>query len=440
MRFILWFIAIVTIISVIIDLPKSFRLKFDLGPLKVDRMISSPDIDIALGNFVFKKDFSTKYGLDLSGGTHLVLEADMTHIPGSDRDNAFQSARNVVERRINLYGLSEPVIQNSKMSGTYRIIVEIPGVTDIGKAIDLIGRTAQLNFYEEASGASRIATPSSILDIWSTPTSLSGKNLKKSEVVFDPKTGKPEVSLEFDSEGAKQFEEITRKNVGKTVAILLDNELLSAPRVNEAIPGGKAVIQGNFTLDEAKRLSISLNAGALPVPLKVIEQRNIGATLGEESIHRSLMAGAIGLFIVAVFMIVNYGLLGIVADVALLVYSLLAFAIFKIIPVTLTLAGIAGFILSIGMAVDANILIFERMREEIRWGKDNLTALKLGFDRAFPSIRDSNISSLITCGILYWFGTGIVRGFAITLAIGILVSLFSAITVTRTFLKMIYKV
>lgn len=227
--------------------------------------------------------------------------------------------------------------------------------------------------------------------------------------------------------------------MGKTVAILLDKQLLSAPQVNEPISGGQAVINGSFSMEEAKRLSISLNAGALPVPLKVVEQRRIGATLGSESVTKSLIAGAIGLTIVALFMIVNYQMMGFIADMALITYTLLVFAIFKLMPVTLTLAGIAGFILSIGMAVDANILIFERMKEEIRWGKDHLTAIRLGFDRAFPSIRDSNISSLITCGILYYFGSGIIRGFAITLAIGIIVSLFSAITITRTFLKMVYR-
>lgn len=423
----------------IVDLPKDYPLKFRLGQINFDRTISSPKININIGNFAVNKDIDVQFGLDLAGGTHLVLEADMSKVEKADRVKAYDSAKNIVERRINLYGLSEPVIQQSKVGDSYRILVEIPGVSNIDQAIELIGKTAQLSFFEEATKSANEATPSSLAEIWPILTSLTGKNLKKAEVTFEPNTGEPQVSLEFDSDGAKMFEDITTRNVGKTVAIFLDNQLLSAPKVNESITGGKASITGKFSLDEAKRLAISLNAGALPVPLKVIEQRNVGATLGQQSIERSVLAGMVGFLIIAVFMIVNYGLLGVIADTALIIYALIVFAIFKLVPVTLTLAGIAGFILSIGMAVDANILIFERMKEEIRWGKDYLVALKLGFDRAFPSIRDSNISSLITCGILYWFGTGIVRGFALTLAIGIVVSLFSAITITRNLLNLIYK-
>ena len=294
-------------------------------------------------------------------------------------------------------------------------------------------------FREEGTKSALTATPSSYLEIWPKDSGLTGKNLKKSQVTFDTNSGKPQVSLEFDGNGGKIFEEVTKRNVGKTIAIFLDDSLLSAPQVNSAISGGQAVIQGQFSLKEAKELSVLLNAGALPVPLKVIEQRQIGATLGQQTINDSLIAGLVGLLTVAIFMVFNYGFLGIVADITLIIYALIVWAIFKTIPVTLTLAGIAGFILSIGMAVDANILIFERMKEELRWGKDYLSALRLGFDRAYPSIRDSNLSSLITCTILYWFGTGIVRGFAITLAIGIMVSFFSAIVITRTLLKLIYK-
>ncbi|OIO15703.1 protein translocase subunit SecD [Candidatus Gottesmanbacteria bacterium CG11_big_fil_rev_8_21_14_0_20_37_11] len=438
-RKLLWFIIFLVLFSTIVDLPQNYRIKFDIGSMKIDRVINAPSINIDLGRIKIKNDLKTHLGLDLSGGTHLVLEADMKNISSSDKEKAFDSAKNIVERRINLFGLTEPIVQKTKVGNSFRIIVEIPGISDVSSAIDLIGKTAQLAFYEEASQTANLATPSSVLELWSKKTDLTGSNLKRAEVTFDSKTGKPEVALEFDKVGAKLFEDITTQNVGKTVAIFLDDQLLSAPRVNEPIVGGKAVIQGNFSMDEAKRLSVSLNAGALPVPLKILEQRNIGATLGRESIDRSLIAGVIGLCIVGLFMLVNYGLLGLVADVALVIYTLMVFAMFKLIPVTLTLAGIAGFILSIGMAVDANILIFERMKEEIRWGKDYIHALSLGFDRAFPSIRDSNISSLITCGILYWFGTGIVRGFAITLAVGIVVSLFSAITITRSLLKLIYR-
>lgn len=436
----LWFIAILAVITAIVVLPKNIRVNFKIGTISVDRIISGPSIDIAAGPIQMKNDLNGRFGLDLSGGTHLVLEADLSNVSSADRDKAFDSARDIVERRINLYGLSEPVVQKARIGDSRRIIVELPGIGNADQAVELIGRTAQLSFYEEGSmSAQEATTASSAKSIWSTPTGLTGKNLKRSEVTFDPNTGKPEVSLEFDSEGAKLFEEITARSTGKTLAIFLDDELLSAPSVKGAIAGGRAVIQGSFTTDDAKRLSIALNAGALPVPLKVIEQRNIGATLGKSSVDKSILAGGIGLAIVAAFMIVQYGLLGLIADLALLLYTLIVFSLFKLVPVTLTLAGITGFILSIGMAVDANILIFERIKEELRWGKDYHTALKLGFDRAFPSIRDSNVSSLITCAILYWFGTGIIRGFAVTLAIGIAVSLFSAITVTRTLMKLLYR-
>ncbi len=440
----LWLIAVITVLATAIDLPKSYRLQFSAGPLVVDRTINSPSLDIHLGSVNIKKDFSTRYGLDLSGGTYMILEADMQNVATADQKDAYDAARDVIERRVNLYGLTEPIVQQAKTGDSYRIIVELPGISDINQAVELIGKTAQLDFREAASQSAQVkeATTAAILDILSMrKTGLTGKNLKKAQVSFNSQSGKPEVALEFDGEGAKLFESITAKNVGKPLGIFLDDQILSYPPpvVQSTISGGLAVISGQFSTTYAKQLSVALNAGALPVPIKVVEQRNIGATLGQESIQKSTLAGIIGLVIVALFMIVNYGLLGIVADVGLLIYAILVFAIFKLGSVTLTLAGIAGFILSIGMAVDANILIFERMKEEIRWGKDKVEALRLGFDRAFPSIRDSNISSLITCSILYWFGSGIIRGFAITLAIGIVVSLFSAITVTRTFLRLIYR-
>ena len=436
-RRLLWLVAVITVLSIWMVLPEKFEVTIPFLQ-NSKRTVGSPDININFGPLKIKRKFTTRLGLDLSGGTHLVMEADMSKIAEKDRKSAFDSAKNIVETRINMYGLTEPVVQESKTGEAYRIIVEIPGVANVEDAVGLIGTTAQLSFREEASESAKVATPSSYLQVWPKESGITGKNLKKSEVIFDRNSGNPQVGLQFDAEGAKMFEELTKRNSGKTVAIFLDNQLLSAPRVNQAITGGNAVIQGSFTVKEAKDLAVLLNAGALPVPLKIVQQRHIGATLGQETIQKSLTAGAIGLMTVAVFMIVNYGFLGLIADSALIVYALIVMSIFKIIPVTLTLAGIAGFILSIGMAVDANILIFERMKEELREGKDFATSLKLGFARAFPSIRDSNISSLITCAILYWFGSGIVRGFAITLAIGISISLFSAITVTRTLIKLMY--
>lgn len=377
---------------------------------------------------IFGRDLEIKKGLDLAGGTQLTLAADMNNIAPPDRASALDSLKSIIERRVNLYGVSEPVVQTSKVNNDYRIVVELAGVTDVQQALDLIGKTAELTFREEtASNSAGVAT------------NLSGRDLKKASPSFNQQTGEPDIQLEFTDEGAKKFEDITRKNIGKKVAIFLDNEYLMDPTVQTVIPDGKAVISGKFTAAQTKEMAILLNSGALPAPVKVIEQRSIGATLGQDSINKSLVAGLVGLSIVALFMIANYGKLGFFADLALVVYSLLVLAIFKLVPVTLTLAGIAGFVLSIGMAVDANILIFERMREEIRWGRNKMAALELGFTRAFPSIRDSNASSLITCAILFWFGTGPIKGFAITLAVGIFVSLFTAIIVTKTLLRLVAK-
>ncbi|MBI3888103.1 protein translocase subunit SecD [Candidatus Microgenomates bacterium] len=270
-------------------------------------------------------------------------------------------------------------------------------------------------------------------------TELSGKDLQKSTPAFDQRTGEPIIQLTFTDDGAKKFEAITKRNLRKKVAIFLDSQYLMDPTVQSVITDGQAIISGKFTAAQTKETSILLNSGALPAPVKVVEQRTIDATLGKDSINKSLIAGLVGLGIIAFFMVANYGKLGVLADLALVIYSLIVFAIFKLVPVTLTLAGIAGFILSIGMAVDANILIFERMREEIRWGRNKMAALELGFHRAFPSIRDSNASSLITCIILFWLGSGPVKGFAVTLAIGIVVSLFTAVIVTRTLLRLVAK-
>ncbi|EKE19205.1 MAG: hypothetical protein ACD_9C00094G0002, partial [uncultured bacterium] len=269
------------------------------------------------------------------------------------------------------------------------------------------------------------------------PTGLTGKNLKKAEVVFEQQgIGTPQVSLLFDDEGKKLFEEITERSVGKRVAIMIDGVIISAPTVQEKISEGTAVITGNFTLDEAKELARNLNAGALPVPISLISRQTVGATLGQESVQQSLIAGLIGLLVVCLFMIFYYRLPGVLAVFALMIYAIVVLALFKLIPVTLTLAGVAGFILAIGMAVDANVLIFERMREELRAGKNLGTAIDVGFKQAWNSIRDSNVSTLIICLVLYWFGTSVIKGFALTLGIGILVSMFSALTVTRVFLRL----
>ncbi|MEM4714426.1 MAG: protein translocase subunit SecD [Candidatus Nanoarchaeia archaeon] len=390
--------------------------------------IDMPEARISLTKIglSYERDFKLLFGLDLKGGAHLVYEADMSKIEKKDWDAALNGLKEVIERRVNLLGVTEPIIQTSRVGETYRVIVELPGVFDTTKAIETIGKTAQLNFKEQGKKEGE----------WKD-TGLTGKDFKKATVQINPNTTEYEISIEFNAKGAKLFADITKRNLHKPVAIFLDEELISAPVVQAVINDGKAVITGKFTRESARQLAVQLNAGALPVPVKLISQMNIGATLGRDTIEKSLLAGIIGIILVAIFMIVYYRLPGFLAVIALGLYAVITIALFKLIPVTLTLAGIAGFILSIGMAVDANILIFERMREELRAGRTLGLAIEDGFRRAWSSIRDSNVSSLITCFILFYFGSGIIRGFAVTLSLGIIVSMFTAITITRTLLNLV---
>jgi preprotein translocase subunit SecD len=371
----------------------------------------------------------------------------MNDIKPEDRSSALDSAKQVIERRVNLFGVSEPIVQSARNQNSYRIIVELPGVTDVNRAVDLIGQTAQLEFreFDEKSQSTTAAylVPTMTNTI---STGLTGKDLKRAQVRFSTQTGEPEVSIEFGSDGAKKFADITKRLVGKPLAIFLDNTPVTAPRVNTEITDGQAVITGSFTQEAARLLALQLNAGALPVPVSIVEKSTVGATLGQESVVKSLQAGGIGLAIVAGFMIAKYGWLGVFADLALVLYGLLNFALFRFIPVTLTLPGVAGFLLSIGMAVDSNILIFERFKEEKRLGKPWRVAMELGFGRAWDSIRDANFTTLITCAVLFNPGnwqllpsSGMVRGFAVTLFIGVVTSLFTGIVVTRTFLRVLYK-
>ncbi len=436
-RLIFWLIVLLVLVSVFVDLPQKIPIKIDFQGIKVDQEIFRPPIDLKLGRFRLFRDLEVKQGIDLAGGTHLVFQADMSQISQDDRDSALESARDNIDRRVNLFGVAEPLIQTSKIGGDYRLIVELPGIEEVDQAVDLIGQTAQLDFRELSPEATETAT---LADY--QPTDLTGKDLARSQIQFDPNTGQPVVGLKFNSEGAKKFAEITKRNVGRPVGIFLDQFPVTIPRVQEEITTGDAVITGEFTLDEAKKLSIQLNAGALPVPIEIIEQRNIGATLGSESVQKSIQAGLIGLLMVIGFMAAYYGYLGVLADTSLVIYGLITLALYKLIPVTLTLPGVAGFILSVGMAVDSNILIFERMKEEIRMGKPRAIAMELGFGRAWDSIRDANVCTLITCFILFnpfnWsflVTSGMVRGFALTLGIGVLLSLFTGIVVTRTILR-----
>lgn len=427
-RYLLWLIIGLSILAVFVNLPK----------------IGNFNPNVVFEKLNIPKELTFRKGLDLEGGTSLVLQADMSSISKAQKPSALDSAKVVIEKRVNLFGVSEPIVQTSVVNSDYRIIVELPGLTDTEKVRSLIGTTAQLTFWEqEASASAKTASPSAD-QIGFKQTNLTGADIKQTSVSFDSNTGKPQVQLQFTSEGTKKFADVTKRNIGKPVAIVLDNQLIEQPTVQQAILTGDAVITGNFTVETANQLSTQLNAGALPVPLKILSSSVIAPTLGTASLEKSLFAGIVGFIIIVIFMCVLYRRLGVIASFALILYTLFNLAIFKLSSltpygITLTLSGIAGFILSIGMAVDANILIFERMKEELRAGKSTETAIELGFSRAWSSIRDSNISTLITSFVLYSFGTGIVRGFALVLAIGVLVSMFSAIVVTRTFLRLVYK-
>jgi len=507
-------------------------------------LIVFPNISDKLPGSSYFNKFKIHLGLDLQGGTHLVYQADVSEFENDQKKESVEGVRDVIERRVNAYGVSEPIVQTNYNGDDYRIIVELAGVQNVNEAIDIIGETPLLEFKTQkiietpesiesednikeeanlvlqrvlngedfATLASEYSgdpgsknnggdlpwvtrgqfvpefdkvifdtlksgeisntliesqfgyhiikkiderlTEEGVIEVHAAHilfkkadadlnnlkwegTDLGGRNLERAQLIFDPNTQNPLISLEFDKEGKELFAEITASHIGEPVAIFLDGVIISTPVVQEEIKEGNAVISGNFTIPEAKQMVRRLNSGALPVPIELISQQTVGASLGEESVQKSLLAGIIGLAAAALFMLLFYRFLGFIAVLALIVYIALTLALFEIIPVTMTLAGVAGFILSVGMAVDANILIFERTKEELSKGKSLNTSIENGFLRAWSSIRDSNVSSLITCLILAWFGTSIIKGFAITLAIGIVVSMFSAIIVTRTFLRMI---
>ncbi len=391
--------------------------------------------------------FPFKLGLDLSGGTHLVYKADISQIEQSQIVDSMIALRDVIERRVNAFGVGEPSIQvqNGGFSnqGEERLIVDLPGVTDVSKAIEMIGQTPLLDFRTESMDADQVAQNitidadgNAVIDPNSryAMTELTGKYLDKAVLEFDQTTGEPVVSLIFDEEGSALFEKITKENVGKTVAIFLDGQVISAPTVNEAITGGRAQISGNFTPADAKTLVGRLNSGALPVPISLISTETIGPSLGAQATEAGVKAVILGFLAIAIFLVFWYRLPGLIAVIALSMYVVAMLAIFKFVPVTLTAAGIAGFIISIGIAVDANVLIFERIKEELRAGDGVGDSIHHGFKRAWLSVRDSNISSIITAVILYWFGTSLIKGFALVFLIGVIASLVSAVSVTRLFL------
>ncbi len=370
----------------------------------------------------------TKLGLDLVGGSRLVLEAQTTPTVAKITPDMMDSLQFAIENRVNKLGIAETVVQRQ---GEKRLVVEIPAVKDLNQAKKFLGETAELAFKKEVQNGSNVS--------WAD-TGLTGNDLNRA-TLSTSSNGQWVVDLEFNDKGTRKFADLTQQLVGKPMAIFFNGELTSAPVIREPIIGGRAQISGGdngFAYEEAKEMVDLLNAGALPVPAKIIEENTVGATLGADSIEKSKLAGVIGLGLVMLFMIGYYRLPGLIADVALIIYSIILFMLFEMIPVTLTLAGIAGFILSIGMAVDANILIFERTKEELRAGRTLFTAINAGFDRAFTSIFDSNMTTIITSAILYFFGTSIVKGFALTLAIGIIVSMFTAITVTKNFMHLIF--
>ncbi len=417
-----------------------------------------------------------RLGLDLQGGTHLIYEADLSEIESGERSQKMEQLKDTIERRVNIYGVTEPVIQ---IQGENRLIVELAGVKNIQEAINMIGETPYLEFREVLSDEEREEAKASIpeeqilevmeiikqqtgeevnreevLDILtfnlSKPTELTGEYLERADVAFESTTGNIQIKLQFNKEGAKIFEEVTGRNVGKPLAIFLDGMSIIdtdgddritgndfyAPVVQQKITGGQAVITGEMDMKKAQKIAQRLNSGALPVKIgEPIFQKIIGPTLGKISLEKSLWAGAFGLLAIIVFLIIFYRFPGFLASMSLGVYIVLVLSLFKLIPVTLTLAGIGGFILSIGMAVDANILIFSRMREELKEEKSFTIAIEEGFRRSWSSIRDGNITTLIVALILFWFGTSFIKGFAFTLSIGILVSMFSAIFITRNFLR-----
>jgi len=384
-------------------------------------------------------------GLDLVGGTHLVYEADFSELQGVVAADSMEGVRDVIERRVNFFGVAEPVVQ---VSGENRLIVELAGVTDIQQAIDLIGETPFLEFREFNEDAAASVNQEVVLNESGTvslddenflagwvPTGLSGKHIRTARLEFDPSTGAPVVALDLTEEGAQLFSDITARNLDQPVAIFLDGLPISTPTVQSQITDGLAIISGQFTANEAKLLATRLNSGALPVPIELISQQSIGASLGAQSLDRSLTAGLWGLVLVGIFMIIFYRIPGITAVAALGVYVLIVLALFKALSVTLTLAGIAGFILSLGIAVDANVLIFARLREELRAGRPLPVAVSEGFRRAWLSIRDSHVTTLLGAFVLYAFTTSVVKGFALTLGIGVLTSLLTATVITRAFLS-----
>jgi len=413
-------------------------------PAKIGNF-SIPRINYKWGSLDLSKEIELKQGLDIKGGLQVVLKAEMKDISLADRTSALESLKNVIGRRVDLFGVSESGIKTAVSGNDFRLILELPGVTDSQQALSLIGQTAQMVFALPVYTPGKTASESATLTDFRS-TDLTGADLQRATVTFESQDRSPAVSLAFKDSGKIKFAKLTKDNIGKPIAILLDGYPLTMPTVQTEIIDGNAIITGQFTTEEAKALSVQLNAGALPVPVSILSQKNIPATLGADSIKKSITAGAIGLFMVIFFMIVYYGRLGFIASIGLVLYGIFTLALYKLIPVVLSLPGIAGFLLSVGMAVDSNILVFERYKEEIRAGRDWQVGLELAFGRAWDSIKDANTATVITGLILFnpleWSflnTSGSVRGFALTLILGIFISLFTGIVVTRNLLRLFFK-
>lgn len=418
-------LAFLIVFAVAIDWPNGISVTVPKPKITFEK--SAPFVKFSInGNLIdYKKDLNINQGLDLQGGSHLVYSVDMSGVAEGERSDALASLQKVIENRVNAFGVSEPTIYTSKNGSEYRLTVELAGVKDTNQAMDLIGKTAKLDFRELDTAGQEFQK-----------TDLSGSELTRATVAFDPNTNEPYISIEFNADGAAKFEAITTRNIGKPVGIYLDDTLISYPNVNQAISGGKAQITGQFTYTEAKDLAIQLDAGRLPMPINNIEQRTVEASLGQDSVHKSVVAGIIGIIVVSLFMIAYYRLLGVFSTLGLGLYMIFMLVLVKLFGITMTMGGIAGLILSIGMSMETDVLIFERIREEMRNGRAFKNAAMLGFKRAWTSIRDSNAVSLIICALLIWAG-GTIRGFAIVLALGIVVGLTTTFLGTKTLIELV---
>lgn len=442
-----WTLLAMTFVCFIINFPKQIPISIHFGKVNFEHTFYRPDFKFKIGEKEYGKDLDLKFGLDLAGGASLLFNIDTSTVKKEDISSALESLKSNIERRINLFGVSETNVQIVKQENEYRLKIELPGVEDVSSAIKLIGTTAQLKFKGEIEIPPEATASATFNDVFSKDTGINGSNLSRASVQLNPNTSEPEVLLEFDNEGAKLFATATEELLNKRIAILLDGEPITyPPTVNSVIADGKAVISGSFDNKTARELAVQLNAGALPLQINLIQQSQIGATLGKDSIDKGIFAGIVGLILVSIFMVGNYGKLGLIANIGLIIYGLITLALYRLIPVTLTFPGIVGFILSIGMAVDSNILIFERMREEVRKGKNWNNAMELGFGRAWDSIKDANACTIITGLILlnpfnwpFLNTSGMVRGFAITLILGIIVGIFTGVFVTRNLLRVLAK-